>query len=553
MVSLETLIRILICLLYVPTCLFVYWRLIPRLSIPSRLLASLFLVAQILVIALSLEIKPASDFERWFWDLNQERNSAAALASTQLALVSAVAFVSALLPRAWQTSQRLYLAGIGLVFLFFAWDEFFLVHERIEYWEIFYAMIGAAVVAATLLVAIRTPLQPRKWHICLLTGLAISAIGAIALELLRFPATCGLLGFLPDAGRCQLFILEESLEFLGIWLTLIAALGMFSSARPRPGPRVGVLLFALPLLWIVILNPFYLVTFLDFRFFHQPISVKYAPGAELQAYRIDRGESALALDLFASADAWHDYTDLGYSLHLLDQATGESLAGTDASASRKQRWNITGRSYFFWIYKQRLSIQFPAPLPSNRALRVVLSLWREEDDAYAPQKIISSDHPLLSDTQVILSEFVLPAETVAAASVPIARFENGFTLDAADLPERAQAGETVPISFAWRADKEELEDIIQFLHFGHEDSGAWWVHDQPPLGPRLPTRLWYSGLADAETWQVALPADLAPGRYAVYTGLYRTNDQTRLQASDAEGIPYVDARAPLGILIVEGA
>ncbi len=75
----------------------------------------------------------------------------------------------------------------------------------------------------------------------------------------------------------------------------------------------------------------------------------------------------------------------------------------------------------------------------------------------------------------------------------------------------------------------------------------------PPLGPRLPTRLWYSGLADAETWQVALPADLAPGRYAVYTGLYRTNDQVRLQASDAEGIPYVDARAPLGDLIVVGA
>ncbi len=341
------------------------------------------------------------------------------------------------------------------------------------------------------------------------------------------------------------------MEFLGIWLTLIAALGIFSSASRRPGPRVGILLFALPLLWIVILNPTYLVTFLDFRFFHQPISIKYAPGAELHAYRVDRSESALALDLFASAGAWHDYSNLGYSLHILDQATGESLAGADASASRKQRWNITGRGYFFWIYKQRLSIQFPAPLPSNRAFLLVLSLWREEGDAYAPQKIISSDHPLLSDTQVILSEFVLPAETVAAASVPIARFENGFTLDAADLPERAQAGETAPVSFAWRADKEELEDIVQFLHFGHEDSGAWWVHDQPPLGPRLPTRLWYSGLADAETWQVALPADLAPGRYAVYTGLYRASDQIRLQASNAQGTSYVDARAPLGILIVE--
>ena len=78
---------------------------------------------------------------------------------------------------------------------------------------------------------------------------------------------------------------------------------------------------------------------------------------------------------------------------------------------------------------------------------------------------------------------------------------------------------------------------MQFLHFGHEESGTWWVYDQQPLGPRLPTRLWYSGLADSEIWQVPLPADLAPGRYTVFTGLYRTRDQERVPASDAAGNP----------------
>lgn len=563
MASIEALIRALIALLYIPISLFVYWRLVSRLLLSGKLLVSVLLAAQVLVIALSLGIQPTSRFERWFWDLNQEGNIAATLASTQLALVGIVAFLSAWSIGGRQPWRRLYMAGLGLVFLFFAWDEFFLVHEQIRNWEVFYTALGAVVLAATLLVARRSPAQSRKWHICLLTGLAISAIGAIVLEYLRIPAICDELGFLPEAGRCQLFILEESLEFLGIWLTLIAALGLFSSARPRPGPLVRVLLFVLPLLWIVALSPSTLVTFLDFRLLHQPISIKYEPGVELQAYRVDRDGGSFALDFFASTVDWRDYDDLGYSLHLVDQATGESFAGTDAVASREKRWRITGRSYFIWMYKQRLSVQLPPRLPSNRALQMVLSLWRREDDAFLRQRIISSDLPLLNDTQVILAEFVLPGEAAVSSSLPAAKFENGFTLDAIDFPERAQAGEALAISFAWRADKDGLEDIVQFLHFGYMsppgegaesvESGAWWVHDQQPLGARLPTRLWYSGLADTETWEVFLPADLAPGRYAVYTGLYRVSDQARLPAFDAAGAPFVDARVPLGVLIVEGA
>ena len=127
------------------------------------------------------------------------------------------------------------------------------------------------------------------------------------------------------------------------------------------------------------------------------------------------------------------------------------------------------------------------------------------------QKIISSDHQLLNDTQVVLSEWVLPGESTASQTIPLAVFDNGFALDAFDLPERAQAGESMTIEFNWRSDDDGAEDYVQFLHFGHEESGSWWVNDQLPLGPRLPTRLWYSGLADSEIWEVPLPSDLAPG------------------------------------------
>ena len=91
---------------------------------------------------------------------------------------------------------------------------------------------------------------------------------------------------------------------------------------------------------------------------------------------------------------------------------------------------------------------------------------------------------------------------------------------------------------------------MQFLHLGHEETGDWWVYDQQPLGDRLPTRLWYSGLADSEVWQAPLPADLAPGRYEVFTGLYRTRDQERIPASDADGERWLDGRVPLGMIVI---
>ena len=110
------------------------------------------------------------------------------------------------------------------------------------------------------------------------------------------------------------------------------------------------------------------------------------------------------------------------------------------------------------------------------------------------QEILASDHRLLSDTQVILDELIIPSPSTSSSADALAVFDNGFTLDAVDLPEYARAGETLAIPVSWRSDVKGSEDHVQFLHFGHEESGTWWIYDQQPLGPRLPTRLWYSGL-----------------------------------------------------------
>ena len=125
-VSVTTLNLLFVTLLYLPICLISYRWPYRRLSPAAKGLASAMLVAQVLVILLSLalETQSATDFETWLWDFHEEWNIPATLASVQLAMVGGVALLTswhAKLRPAW---QRLYAVAIGLVFIFWRWTNF---------------------------------------------------------------------------------------------------------------------------------------------------------------------------------------------------------------------------------------------------------------------------------------------------------------------------------------------------------------------------------------------------------------------------------------------
>ena len=553
LISSETLIRIFAFLLYAPIVLISYWWLMPRLSPAARRIASGFLAAQVLIIAVSLEIQPSSSFEWWLWHLDREWNIPSTLASTQLALVGGAALMTAWLAKARPAWQRLYLLGIGLIFLYLARDEYANLHELIPNWSSYYTALGAIVAAATVAVVLCSPRRTWVWHLCLLTGLAMSASGALVIEQSRVEI-CGSLGFLRLDGCLPPYHFEESLEFLGIWLALVAMLGHFSDVLPRPKPRVRRFLYALPALWILLLSQsMAILPIAPFVANAQPAAVEFESDVHLHGFRIEermrKKDYDIHLHLYLSPRRW-DFNGLGYSVHLVDQISSDLITGRDQYANRQLEF-LLGPDYVP-VYRQWVNLKIPPQTPVNRAFWIVLTLWREQDGEYVRQKVLASDQQLLNETQVILGELVIPAASTAAPpATPIALFDNGFTLAAVDLPERAQPGETLTIPFTWRSDVAGDEDHVQFLHFGHEESGAWWVYDQQPLGPRLPTRLWYNGLADSEIWQVPLPADLAPGRYTIFTGLYRQSDLERIPASDIDGKPFLDARVPLGSLMIE--
>ena len=545
-ISSDALIRIFVILLYVPVGLASYRLLIRRLSPTCKRLAMLMLLAQALVIVVALELQTSSAFDRWLWDFHEEWNIPATLASAQLATVGGVALLVAWLAGSRPIWQRLYYIGTGLVFLFLGLDEYLALHEFIQDWELRYIALGGAVVSATLAVAWRSPQGERIWHLCLLFGLALSVVGAMVFN--AIPVTCGNLLFLQVDGCLQFFVQEETLELIGIWLVLIAMLGHFTNAASEPSASCRRLLYALPAVWVLLLLLNSLTPRLELRLAAEPAHVQFESGVRLHGYHLARGDEAFFLRLYASGRQ-ADYLGIGYSVHLVDQLTGESLARDDEWADHQHSFWLFGPDYQP-IYRQAMTLELPAQTPRNRALSLVLAIWRRQGGEYRRQATRNSDLRQHSDSQIVLDEVVIRADASVASAATVALFDNGFALDAVTMPESARAGENLSIEFTWRSDVQGSEDHAQFLHLGHVESGEWWVYDQHPLGARLPTRLWYSGLADSEVWSVPLPADLAPGRYDVFTGLYRVSDKERVPVTDIDGRPWLDNRVELGSLNV---
>lgn len=546
-ISAGALMRIVVFLLYAPICWFVVRRLFPRLSLGGRLLATGMLAGQIVILVLGLEDGPRWELKGWLWHLDQEWNIPSTFASIQLAVVSGAALAAALLARVYHGRYRLFITGLGLFFLFLAWDEYFTLHEADLALEIAYVASGIAIASMALLATARSPRRARFWHICLLAGMALNVMGALMVD--AMPQICRRLGSIQLDGCLYFYNLEESFEFLGVWLILVAVLGILTEAAPKRPRLVYLCLFVLPVCWILLVTSDVWRPRLELRLTALPASIAFESGLNLLGYTLDWNREAIDIRLYPSA--WRsDYERAGFSVHLVDQASGESVASRNRHAL--PQFHLLLAPGYAHIYRQRIMVELPPETPTNRAYWITLSVWRDDGDEFVSQKVIESDHQQLNETQVILDELVFQAPS-AHVVVPLAEFGDAYTLGMVDLPESASPGSALSVSFTWRANAAGGEDLVQFLHLGHIDSGEWRVFDRQPLGPRLPTRLWYMGLTASETWEVPLPPDLATGQYRVFTGLYRLSDKERIPVSDVNGAPFADARVPLGSLIINGA
>lgn len=555
----QTLLRIFAALLYIPTCLLAFRRIIPALLPPAKRLALIVLALQLLVIIVAIEQQSASGFAYWLWHLDLEWNIPSILSSSQLALIGGAALAAACVYRDGAVVQRLYLAALAVLFIILGLEEFFAWKESITEtaWRMNYAILGAAVFVATTWITARTPKEERAPLAVLLIGFALLAVGGGIIDML--PEICGDLGLLRLDG-CFYFYRspEEIVEILGAWVVLLALLSRLSRGTAPLSRRGWWLLLLFPLVWILLLIRYSPVSTFEVQPPAQPASVKFESNAQLHGFQTDgRGLPAIAF-MYLPYDI--DISQLGFSVHLVDQVSGDSLASREIYAHRRYAVWPGGRGYEP-VYAQAIDLHIRPTAPVNRALWIVLTHWREIGGQFLPQAVVASDLRLLNQSQVILGELALRTEPTGSTASPIAVFENGFALNQVQVRERAQAGSTVNVTFVWEAKVGGSEDFSQFLHFvpvsppeagdaNASENSQWWGFDQLPLGARLPTRLWYSGMQDSEIWKVPIPADVAAGNYTLFTGLYRLSDLGRLAASDPAGKPFADDRVPIAFLTI---
>ena len=116
----------------------------------------------------------------------------------------------------------------------------------------------------------------------------------------------------------------------------------------------------------------------------------------------------------------------------------------------------------------------------------------------------------------------------AGAEVPLlGQFGEGIGLLRAELAQAAaRPGAAVGVAVTWRVLAPAGGDYTTFVHLGDPTQPPLATGDAPPLQGHYPTRYWAAGEVIEDSYEIVLPADLAPGRYPVWLGLY--NESGRL-------------------------
>ena len=146
---------------------------------------------------------------------------------------------------------------------------------------------------------------------------------------------------------------------------------------------------------------------------------------------------------------------------------------------------------------------------------------------------------LPSAGEVVLVPWTQPQPTDYGLVPFDATFAAQVRLLAQAYAATAQAGDVLPITLFWETLSPPGRDLAAFVHLldaaGHQVAG----YDQAPGGARFPTRAWAAGDRVVGELRLVLPADLPPGDYTLWTGLYPAGDPAA---------PRLAAHAPLHLV-----
>jgi hypothetical protein len=88
------------------------------------------------------------------------------------------------------------------------------------------------------------------------------------------------------------------------------------------------------------------------------------------------------------------------------------------------------------------------------------------------------------------------------------------------LPAEMQAGDVLPLTLVWGADRVPQQRFKVFLHLVGEDGRPVAQRDSEPVGGLRPTTTWAIGESITDKYGLLTPIDLPSGHYTLLVGLY---------------------------------
>ena len=145
------------------------------------------------------------------------------------------------------------------------------------------------------------------------------------------------------------------------------------------------------------------------------------------------------------------------------------------------------------------------------------------------------------------STAIPPPPTGLALSHPLlATLGNQVRFLGYDLSsDTVQAGDTFSVTLYWQALRPMEIGYHVFTHLAMPSGQVVAQQDGMPRQGAYPTDLWQTGEVVADTYQVTVDPAVAAGEYELEVGMYRLENQKRLQVANAAGQPVSGGRVVL--------
>ena len=155
---------------------------------------------------------------------------------------------------------------------------------------------------------------------------------------------------------------------------------------------------------------------------------------------------------------------------------------------------------------------------------------------------------------VELASWQQPAVAALDLQPALAEFGSVIRMSGYGVPAgKLEAGTVLTATIAWEAAGQPATDYTAYVHVIDAQGRQVAGYDRAPAGDRFPTSHWRRGDQVVSTFSLSLPADLPPGDYQLWVGLYETASAgaLRLPVTDAGGVPAGDGQIKIDSITVQ--